>query len=243
MTLIYIVTGIAILPLIIWGFYAQIKVRQVFAKYSKIPVKKGITGSRLARTMLNDEGLSKVIVEEGGDSLSDHYDPRRKVIRLSRGVARHASVTAIGVAAHEAAHAVQDARGHELTRLRNVIAPVIEKASYLVLPLFLFGILIGGVLASAFFVNIAVFIFFGIAVFYLVTLPVELNASSYAVRYIRENGITDEKELEGVREVLKAAAMTYIIAAAIAITQFLRLFTMASARCRITACRESDVKV
>ena len=230
MTLIYIVTTIAILPLIIWGFYAQIKVRKVFKKYSEVPVKKGITGSRLARTMLNDEGLSKVIIEEMGESFSDHYDPRQKVIRLSRGVARRASVTAIGIAAHEAAHAILDARGHELTRLRTAIAPFIEKASYLVLPLFLFGILVGGVLASAFFVNIAVFIFFGIAVFYLVTLPVELNASAYAVRYIREKGIADEKELEDVRKVLRAAALTYIIAAAVSITQFLRLLSLTNLR-------------
>jgi len=223
MTTLYFIAGIAILPLVAWGIYTQNKVRYLFSKYSKYPVKKGITGSRLARTMLNSAGLNKIVIEEVGPNMSDHYDPRQKLIRLTRGVARNSSITAVGIAAHEAAHAIQDEAGYEPVRLRNTVAPIVEKISYIILPLIIFGILIGGIIASSLFINVAIFFFLGIVIFYLITLPVELNASSRALRYLKENKIADEKELEGVQEVLKAAALTYIVAAALAIAQFLRL--------------------
>jgi Zn-dependent membrane protease YugP len=226
LTLLYVVSGFLIIPLVICGLYARVKVRQLYEKYSAEPVKKGITGSRLARTMLNSAGLKDVVIEEVSGNLRDHYDPRQNVVRLSARVARNSSVSAIGIAAHEAAHAIQHGTGYPPAKFRNNIAPVIEKAAYLVLPLLFLGILLSRVALASFFINLALLLFLAIVVFYLVTLPVELEASSRALRYITENNIADEKELEGVKKVLKAAALTYIIATALVIVQFLNLLGM-----------------
>jgi Zn-dependent membrane protease YugP len=226
-TELYIISGFVIVPLVIYGFYANIKVRQLYEKYSKEPVKKGITGSRLARTMLNSAGLNEVVIEEVGGNLRDHYDPRHNAVRLSRRVARNSSVAAIGIAAHEAAHAIQHGTGYPPAKLRANIAPIVEKAGYLVLPLLFLGILLSRIPLASFFINLALLLFLGIVLFYLVTLPVELEASARALRYIKENSIVDEKELDGVKKVLKAAAVTYIVATALAIVQFLSLLGMA----------------
>lgn len=129
MTIIYFIAGVAILPLIIWGFVAQGRVKRLFAKYSEKPTKKGLTGSRLARTMLNDAGLNDVMIEEVRSDLSDHYDPRQKIVKLSRNVARSSSVAAVGIAAHEAAHAIQDGIGFAPVRMRNTVAPIVETAA------------------------------------------------------------------------------------------------------------------
>lgn len=223
MTPLYIIAGLLLLPLIIWGVYAQSQVRGLFQKYSKEPIKKGITGNRLARTMLNSAGLNDVVIEEKGAALSSHYDPHQKVIRLSRDVSRNASVAAVGIAAHEAAHAIQDGTNFFPAKLRTGMAPIVEKASFFILPLLFLGIIASGIIFTSLFINLAIFLFLGIVIFYLVTLPVELEASSRAIRYIKENKIVEEKELRGIREVLRAAALTYIIAAALAIVQFLRL--------------------
>ena len=225
-TELYVISGFVIVPLVIYGFYANIKVKQLFEKYSKQPVKKGITGSRLARTMLNSAGLGEVVIEEVSGTLKDHYDPRHNAVRLSRRVARNSSIAAIGVAAHEAAHAIQHGTGYPPAKLRANIAPIVEKAGYLVLPLLFLGILLSRVPLASFLINLALLLFLGIVVFYLVTLPVELEASARALRYIKENSVVDEKELEGVKKVLKAAAVTYIVATALAIVQFLSLLGM-----------------
>jgi Zn-dependent membrane protease YugP len=226
LTKLYVISGFLIVPLVIYGLCARIKVRQLYEKYSKEPVKKGITGSRLARTMLNSAGLNEVVIEEVSGTLRDHYDPRQNAVRLSRRVARNSSIAAIGIAAHEAAHAMQHGTDYPPAKLRDNIAPIIEKAGYLVLPLLFFGILLSRVALASFFINLALLLFLAIVVFYLVTLPVELEASARALRYIEENNVADEKELEGVKKVLKAAALTYIIALALAIVQFLSLLGM-----------------
>ena len=226
LTGIYIISGFAIVPLIIYGLYARVKVNRLFEKYSKKPVKKGITGSRLARTMLNSAGLNEVVIEEIGGTLRDHYDPRQKTIRLSARVAQNSSIAAIGIAAHEAAHALQHGTDYPPAKFRNNIAPIVEKAGYFILPLLFLGILLGRAAFSSFFINVALLLFLGIVIFYLVTLPVELEASARALRFIKENNVADEKELEGVKKVLKAAALTYIIATALAIVQFLNLLGM-----------------
>jgi len=227
MTELYVISGLVIVPLIIYGFYANIKVKQLFEKYSKEPVKKGITGSRLARTMLNSAGLNEVVIEEVSGTLKDHYDPRHNAVRLSRSVARNSSVAAIGIAAHEAAHAIQHGTDYPPAKLRANIAPIVEKAGYLVLPLLFLGILLSKVAIASFFINLALLLFLGIVIFYLVTLPVELEASARALRYIKENNVLDEKELDGVKKVLKAAAVTYMVATALTIVQFLSLLAMA----------------
>jgi len=230
LTGIYVISGFIIVPLVIYGLYARIKVRQLYEKYSKEPVKKGITGSRLARTMLNSAGLNEVVIEEVSGTLRDHYDSRQKTIRLSRRVARNSSVAAVGIAAHEAAHALQHGTGYPPAKFRNNIAPIVEKAGYFILPLLFLGILLSRVAMASFFINLALILFLAIVIFYLVTLPVELEASARALRYIKENNVVDEKELDGVKKVLKAAAVTYIVATALAIVQFLSLLGMARRR-------------
>jgi len=220
---LYILAGLAILPLVIWGIYAQGRVKALFEKYSKQPIKKGITGSRLARAMLNSAGLNDVVIEEVSNDLGDHYDPRQKIIRLSRNVARNASIATVGIAGHEASHAIQDNRGFLPVRLRNGIAPIVEKVGYFILPLIFLGVFIGGIIASSLFIDLAILLFFGTVIFYLLTLPVEFEASSRAMRYIKDKKIADEEELDGIQEVLRAAAVTYIIAAVLAVAQFLRL--------------------
>jgi len=223
MTELYVISGLVVIPLLICGIYVRGKVRRLFEEYSKEPVKKGITGARLARRMLNSAGLDNIVIEEVGPTLKDHYDPRLKVVRLSRKVSQNSSVAAIGIAAHEAAHAMQDGSGYPPARLRDSMAPIIEKTGFLVLPLFFFGILLGRIALSSFLLNLSLILFLVIVLFYIVTLPVEFEASSRAVRYIKENGIADEQELEGVRLVLRAAALTYVIATALAVIQFLSL--------------------
>ncbi len=226
LTGLYTISGFAVVFLVIYGLYAHIKVNRLYERYSKEPVKKGITGSRLARTMLNSAGLNEVVIEEVGGTLRDHYDPRQNVVRLSRHVARNSSIAAIGIAAHEASHAIQHGTNYPPAKLRNNIAPIVEKAGYFILPLLFLGIVLSRVALASFFINIALLLFLAIVVFYLVTLPVELEASARAIRYIKENNIADEKELEGVKKVLKAAALTYIIATALAIVQFLSILGM-----------------
>lgn len=226
LTGIYIISGFSIVPLVIYGFYARVKVNRLFEKYSKQPVKKGVTGSRLARTMLNSVGLNEVVIEEVGGTLSDHYDPRHKVVRLSHRVSRNSSIAATGIAAHEAAHAIQDGLDYPPAKFRNNIAPIVEKAGFFILPLLLLGILLSRVALASFFIHIALLLFLAIVVFYLVTLPVELEASARALKFIKENNVVDAKELEGVKKVLKAAVLTYVIATALAIVQFLSLLGM-----------------
>jgi len=226
LTGLYTISGFVVVFLVIYGLYAHIRVSRLYERYSKEPVKKGITGSRLARTMLNSAGLNEVVIEEVGGTLSDHYDPRQNVVRLSRRVARSSSIAAIGIAAHEAAHAIQNGTNYSPAKFRNNIAPIVEKAGYFILPLLFLGIVLSRVALASLFINIALLLFLVIVVFYLVTLPVELEASARAMRYIKENNVADEKELEGVKKVLKAAALTYMIATALAIVQFLSLLGM-----------------
>jgi len=223
MTELYVVAGLLLAPVIICGLYARSRVNQLFDEYSRKPIKKGVTGGRLARTMLDSAGLSGVIIEEGGAALSDHYDPRRKVIRLSPSVSRSASIAGIGIAAHEAAHAIQDGTGYPPVKLRDRIAPLVERSGHLVLPLLLVGMLFSAIALSSLLVGLALLLFLVIVLFYLVTLPVELEASSRALGYIRDHAIADEKELEGVRKVLRAAAFTYVTAMALVLIQFFSL--------------------
>jgi len=226
MTELYVISSIIILPLILFGLYARTRVNRLYQKYSERPVKKGVTVSRLARAMLDSAGLNDIPVEEIGVTLEDHYDPRRKVVRLSRRVSRGASVAAIGIAGHEAAHAVQDGTGYPPVMLRNSIAPLVERMGHLVLPLLFIGILFGRLALSSVFIGVALVFFFAIVLFYLVTLPVELEASARAIRYIEDRDIADTEELRGVRKVLRAAALTYLVALALALVQFLNLFTL-----------------
>ena len=226
MASLYVIFSVVLIPVILGSWYANSRVNRLFHKYSREPLKKGITGGRLARTMLDSAGLSDVIVEEINAPLHDHYDPRQRVVRLSRSVSRNASVAAIGIAAHEAAHAMQHGTSYPPAMLRDRIAPLVEKTGHLVFPLLVVGILLGRMAFSPLLVGLALFLFLGIVFFCLVTLPVEFEASSRAVRYIRDHGVADKKELDGVQAVLRAAALTYVAALALTVVQFLGLLGM-----------------
>ena len=226
MAVLYLISGFLIVPLVICGLLARVRVNQLYNEYSQKPVRKGVTGSRLARRMLNSAGLDGVVIEEVGGTLKDHYDPRQKIVRLSRSVACGTSVAAIGIASHEAAHAIQDGTGYPPLKLRNSIAPIVEGTGHLVLPFLLVGVLLSGLALSSFFVALGLLMFLGVVLFYLVTLPVELEASARALRYIKDNHVADEKELDGVKKVLRAAAFTYLLAMVLVIVQFLSLLTM-----------------
>jgi uncharacterized protein len=204
-------------PGLILSLWAHWKVKGTFKKYAQIPGHTGKTGADVAREILDRKGIHDVKVEEVSGFLSDHYDPKRKVLRLSPDIYRSSSIAAVGVAAHEAGHAVQHAERYRPLVLRTAIAPVAAVSSNLSIVLIIAGML----LSSLGMVKIGVFVF-AIAVFFtLVTLPVEFNASSRAKNLIAQYGVVTKGEHIMVGKVLSAAAMTYVAAAVVAILQLL----------------------
>ena len=196
--------------------------RPIFDSDGRLLAGNGTLLNDSVTRLLRKMALQTVVVEETDSHLRDHYAPRQRAVRLSRSVSRSASVAAVGIAAHEAAHAIQDGTGYPPLKLRDRIAPIAQGAGYLVLPLLLLGLLLGSRFTPL-FLDIALLLFLGLAAFYLLTLPVEFEASSRAMRYIKDHGIADDHELAGVRQVLRVAALTYVVAAALALAQFLRL--------------------
>ena len=205
------------LPGLILGLWAQSRVRGAFNKYSKVGNARGLTGAQVARLLLDEEGLSHIAIEETQGKLSDHYDPRSKVLRLSPEVYRSNSIAAAGIAAHELGHALQDSKGYAPLKLRSAIVPATQFGSMLAPWLFIAGFILhitplawAGVLL------------FGIAViFTLVTLPVERDASKRAKAMLTSSGILVGDEVQGANKVLDAAALTYVAAAVSSIGQFL----------------------
>lgn len=205
------------LPGLLLGLWAQARVRGAFNKYSKVRNARDLTGAQVARLLLDEQGLSHVAVEETKGRLSDHYDPRSKVLRLSPEVYRTNSIAAAGIAAHELGHALQDSKGYAPLRLRSAIVPATQFGSMLAPWLFIAG----------WFLNITplawfAVILFGIAVvFTLVTLPVERDASKRAKAMLTSSGVLIGDEIQGANKVLDAAALTYVAAAVSSIGQFL----------------------
>lgn len=206
--------------------WAQISVKTTFAKYSKVPTGRGQTGHDAARCILNANGLGHVSIQPIGGELTDHYSPAERVIRLSEPVYGVASAAAVGVAAHEAGHAVQNAVGYFPMKLRAMIIPVTRFGSGAAIPLFFLGL----VLSFGILIDIGLGLFFFSVLFQLITLPVEFNASRRAMAALRESGAYSEEELYAARKVLTAAAMTYVGALAVSMLQFLRLLSMARRR-------------
>lgn len=206
-----------VLPALLLGLYAQYKVRSSFGKYLKVPNQRGISGVRAAEILLSSAGLSHVDVEGTQGALSDHYDPRSRVLRLSRPVAYSASVGAISVVAHEVGHAVQDATNYGPMKLRTGIVPVVSLGSWLGPILFILGL----ATANEQLALIGVIGFAATAVFSLVTLPVELNASSRALALLQSTGLISSSEVPAARQVLNAAALTYVAALVQAISTLL----------------------
>ena len=204
-------------PAFLISILAQLWVKGSFSKYSKISSQSGYTGAKAAYSILKKNGIDDVSIEETNGFLGDHYDPRTKSLRLSRNVYRSNSLAAIGVAAHEAGHALQHAQGYLPLHFRSHLVPVASIGSNLAWPLLFIGLF----LKSMMMVKWGILLFSGVVLFQLITLPVEFNASRRALAALRTSGLVSEYEIDGSRKVLTAAAMTYVAAAAAAILQLL----------------------
>ena len=208
-----------LIPVIILGFYAQWKIKSTYRKFAQVPAASGLAGAKVAAFLLQREKLGGVAIEEVGGSLTDHYDPRSRTLRLSAGVARSDSIAAYGVAAHEVGHAVQHRDGYAFLAVRNAILPVANLGSQLLIPL-----LIGGFLFRwGFLINIAIILYAFAVVFQLITLPVELDASRRALAMLRGTGAVAPEEVAGAKKVLGAAALTYVAATLTAVAWLLYL--------------------
>ena len=211
-----------VLPALIFALWAQFNVKTTFAKYSRVRSDRGMTGYDAARLILDRNGLSYVRIEQVAGDLTDHYDPKANVIRLSQSVYGAQTAAAVGVAAHEAGHAVQYAQNYFPVKVRSAIIPVTNLASTAAFPIFLLGI----VFSFSTLAYIGVILFGTSVVFQLVTLPVEFNASSRAVKALADSGMSEDG-VKAARKVLTAAALTYVAALASAIGNFLRLLSIA----------------
>ncbi|MBA2443019.1 MAG: zinc metallopeptidase [Rubrobacter sp.] len=215
-----------IVGMIISGI-AAMWVRRSYSKYSKQASASGMTGAQVARTILDRNGLSNVKVEPVAGQLTDHYDPSSKVVRLSEGNFNQNSVAGVSVAAHEVGHAIQDASGYLPMKLRSGIFPIVNISQQLWVPLFFMGIIMGaGAGLGQFMIQLAVIAFAGVLAFHLVTLPVEVNASTRAYSQLTRYGILSRSEATGTKRVLSAAAFTYIAAALTAILTLLYLLLL-----------------
>ena len=214
---------IFILPALLLSLYAQAKVKGTYAKYGKMYNKKGLTGAMAARMILDQNGLQHVKIEHIAGNLTDHFDPRTNVVRLSDSVYGSGSVAAVGVAAHECGHAVQYAQSYTPMKIRGAIITITNIGSTLSIPLFFLGLLFS--IPSLVLVGIGLFAM--VAVFQLVTLPVEFNASSRALKTLEASNYLSLEELGGAKRVLSAAAMTYVAALIMSIAQLLRLIFIA----------------
>lgn len=224
---------ILVLPAIILTLYAQGKVSSTFNKYSKVPSRVGMTGAEAARRLMEYNGIYDVTVERVAGNLTDHYDPSKKVLRLSDNVYSSSSIAAIGVAAHETGHAIQHANGYAPLSLRSLLVPAANIGSRLAFPLILLGVIFS---FSSYMGNSLItagIILFGISVlFTIITLPVEFNASRRAINCLDESRILYGDEIAGVKKVLGAAAMTYVASTAVALANFLRLILIFGGRRR-----------
>ena len=224
---------VIILPCMLLSLWASARVNSTFKRYSTQYSSRRLTGADAARRVLNSHGVHNVRIERISGNLTDHFDPKTNVIRLSDSVYDNTSTAAIGVACHEAGHAVQYAQNYGPIKLRSAIVPVTNLGSKLAMPLILLGILLsflGNFSYTLVYVGIACFSLS--VVFQLITLPVEFNASRRALRAIEDGQILTDEELKGARKTLSAAAMTYVAATAVAMAQLLRLLILFGGRGR-----------
>ncbi len=220
-----------LLPGLILGIYAQVKVSSTFNKYRKVPNRNGIAANMVAKEMLNKAGVYDVDVRLTRGNLSDHYDPKRDIVNLSETVYGSTSVASVGVAAHEIGHVLQKKKGYFPMKVRNALVPVVNFGTMAFFPLFLIGILIEMFVSqqtaiSNFLINFAIIMYGGSTLFALVTLPVELNASRRAKKLLVENGILTKGETRQAGQVLDAAALTYLAAFVTSLLYFIRFLIM-----------------
>lgn len=202
---------------------ASAKVNSTYARYARVGARCGMTGAEAARQLLNSQGIYDVTIRRVPGHLSDHYDPRTRTVNLSDSVYGATSIAAIGVAAHECGHAIQDADSYAPLKIRGALVPVANFGATLSWPLIILGLFMG---SGSVLIQIGILMFSLSVLFQLVTLPVEFNASSRAVRLLDENGILVGQEVGQTRQVLSAAALTYVAAAAASILQLLRLLIL-----------------
>lgn len=219
---------ILVFPALIIAMIAQFKVQSTFKKYADKMSLRGKTAAQVTREILDSNGLFSVRIERIRGSLTDHYDPRANVIRLSDTVHDSTSVASIGVAAHEAGHAVQHAIGYVPIKLRNTVLPIANIGSHLAMPAILLGIF----LSIEPLVTAGIILFSALVLFQVVTLPVEFNASRRAIVTLETHNMLDDTELSGAKKVLSAAAMTYVAAALVSAMQLLRLVLLSRGRRR-----------
>lgn len=217
---------IFVVPALLLSLLAQVMVKTRFAKYSKKMSERQITGTQAASFLLRANGITDVQLGRISGNLTDHYDPSNKVLRLSDSVYDSASIAAIGVAAHETGHAIQHARKYAPLALRSFLVPIANIGSSAGPWLAVLGI----VLTLPFLIDIGILLFAGSVLFYVITLPVEFNASNRALKILKQNNVLSKEELKGVKKVLGAAAMTYVASALVAIGNFLRLVFIAKNR-------------
>lgn len=218
------------LPCFILSLICSASVKSNFSKYSKVNNSRGLTGAQAAQQVLNAHGVTGVRIEPVSGKLTDHFDPRTNVIRLSESVYNARTVSAVGVACHEAGHAVQHAEGYVPNKIRSAIVPVANIGSRLSWIVLVVGMLLP--VQFNFVITIGIVLFSASVVFTLITLPVEFNASSRALKTIQSTGMLNESEYAGAKKVLTAAAMTYVAAAATSIMQLLRLILIFGSRRR-----------
>lgn len=217
---------VLVLPAFLLSLFAQSKIKSTFARYSGVLARSGYTGQSTARRILDQNGLHQVVIEAVKGQLTDHYDPRKSVLRLSESTYGERSIAAIGVAAHEAGHAIQHATGYWPNKVRTLLVPVAQIGSSFGPYMALFGLILG----LPFLIEIGIILFAGAFAFYLITLPVEFNASARAIRLLEDQGILYDSELKSARKVLNAAAMTYVASALVAFASLLRLILLSRGR-------------
>ncbi|MEA3238567.1 MAG: zinc metallopeptidase [Candidatus Bipolaricaulota bacterium] len=210
---------LVLLPALALAIYAQYKVRSTYARYSRVETARRITAGQMAKRILEGSGITNVTIGAAKGPLADNYDPRKKILHLS--APESTSVAAVGVAAHEAGHAIQHARDYKPLSLRTAIVPIANIGSQMAFPLFFLGL----IFRYQAFITIGIFAFSAAVLFTLVTLPVEFDASRRAVASLRQSGLVTDEEVGGVKEVLFAAALTYVAAAAMAALQLLMLLS------------------
>jgi Zn-dependent membrane protease YugP len=215
-------TMIIILPGLIIAMMAQFRVQSAYQKYSRIPSERGAVGAQVARQLLENQGIYDVEVEMTGGTLSDHYDPRSKVIRLSPAIYQGSSLASLAIAAHETGHAIQHNEGYLPLNLRSSMAPAVQLASSAAIPLFFIGLFFSYTLTK-----VGIYLFAAVVLFQIVTLPVEFNASSRAMLALESNGFITREEYSGTRSVLSAAALTYVAAVLTSLLQLIRLMAIA----------------
>lgn len=227
----YDTSFIILIPAMIFAMIAQGSVSRTFRKYSNIRNRKNLTGAEAARMVLDNNGLNNVEVEHVRGNLTDHYDPRKRVLRLSDSVYGSNSVSAVSVACHEVGHAIQHAKGYVPLKIRDGIVPIVNLASNLTWPLVLIGFFLltaGNYVQGNLIFNIGVITFIAVIAFHIITLPVEFNASRRAINQMQEYGIVGDEEVVGSKKVLKAAAMTYVAALAVAVANLIRILALRS---------------